>query len=340
MAVFRTENFSLDCGETLSVLDVAYEMYGTPAPDASNVILVLHGTTSTHQAAGTVTLDRRRGWWDDVIGPGKLFDTRHYAVVSSNMLGSCYGTTGPRSLDPRTRRPYGRSFPAITMADIVRAQYLLLEDLGVRRLTAVAGQAIGGLVAFQWAVDFPEFMAGVIATDCGPKNLFLTEASLPVLLDELSADPNWNGGDYYDRGGLEDAMTRLRIRTLESYQFEDKLTDVADRTQRRRLLERTARDWAREFDANSLVTLTRALSGFDVERQLHRIRARFLYVLADTDELYPASIGAETMRKLAAAGVDAEYLEVKSALGHYATTEEPEKWVPAARRFLQELSAA
>jgi homoserine O-acetyltransferase len=335
--VFRTREFSLDNGHSLQELAVAYETYGTLDKDASNAIVVLHGTTSTHHAAGTVTRDRRKGWWDRVIGTGKLFDTSRYCVIAPNMLGSSYGSTGPASIDPSTGRPYGTSFPDITLADMVRSQHLLMRSLGIAKLVAVAGQSIGGLLAFQWAVTCPEFMSGVIATDCGPKNLFRTADNLPVLIEELSRDPNWRDGDYYEAGGLEDAMTALRIKTLKSYQFEDTLTDVAEPEKRRQILESTAREWAREFDPNSLITLTKALSRYNVESELDRIQAKFFYVLADTDEFYPAEIGEDTMMKLRRAKVDTTYLEIQSLLGHYATTEEPEKWVPSAKRFLDAL---
>ena len=172
MPQFQSSNFRLESGDVLPQLTVAYEIYGSLNPDASNVILVAHGATSSHHAAGKVTLDRRMGWWDEVIGPERLFDTEKYCVVSSNMLGSCYGTTGPASVDPATGRVYGPWFPRITFLDIVTAQYLVLRSLGVKRLLAVAGSSLGGYQAFQWAVAFPDFMAGILALDTAPRDLF------------------------------------------------------------------------------------------------------------------------------------------------------------------------
>lgn len=327
----------LKSGEKLSDVEIAYETYGKLNSKLDNALIVLHGTTSTHHAAGDITLDRRRGWWDSIIGPGKLFDTGQYFIVSANMLGSSYGSTGPASTNPATGRPYGKSFPEICIEDIVDTQYALLRSLGIDKIVAVAGQAIGGLLAFQWAVRYPEYMAGVIATDCGPKNLFLNENSLPKLVNQLSAGPDWNNGNYYDSGGVKDAMTALRVSTLRSYQFMDKLKDVTGTQQKELILRSTAREWAEEFDANSLIVLTHALAIFDVEADLEKIRARIFYVLADTDELYPADIGADAVLKLRKAGVDVTYIEVKSRLGHYATTEEPEKWIYAAEKFLSAL---
>ena len=149
MPIFRTQNFKLTNGAVLADLDIAYECYGELASDKNNVILVTHGITSSHHAAGEITPDRRRGWWSEVIGPEKIFDTSRYCIVSSNSLGSCYGSTGPSSINPATGKPYGPSFPAFNYEDIVRAQHLMLRSLGVDKLVAVAGSSLGGFQAFR-----------------------------------------------------------------------------------------------------------------------------------------------------------------------------------------------
>jgi homoserine O-acetyltransferase len=338
MPTFHALDFELKSGIVLPELDVAYECYGEMTAEKDNVILVTHGITSSHHAAGPVTLDRRRGWWSEVIGPQMVFDTSHYCIVSSNILGSCYGTTGPAAVNPTTGNPYGATFPAITFEDIVRAQHLLLQSLGVRRLVAVAGNSIGGFQTFQWAVTFPDFMKGVIAMATGPKDLFDTGAGIPDLIGTLSEDPNWNDGDYYAQGGVVDALTALRVNTLKSYGFEDKLETGPDQSAPEFVILETAGDWAREFDAHSLVSLMHAWADFNVEDEFHKVRAKVFYVLCDTDELFPASVGQLVMSKFKSAGVDATYLEVKSRLGHYATTEEPEKWTREVEEFLRNLT--
>jgi homoserine O-acetyltransferase/O-succinyltransferase len=337
MAEFRSGDFQLEGGVVLPELRIAYEAYGTPSADASNVILVAHGATSSHVAAGKITPDRRMGWWDEVIGPGKLFDTTQYCVVSSNMLGSCYGSTGPSSIDPSAGAPYGPRFPDITFHDIVAAQHLLLRSMGVERLVAVAGSSLGGYQAFQWAVSFPDFMSGVIALDTAPRDLFDSAKAAESLLFELSAHESWKGGNYYATGGLRELLTEIRIKTLKSYGFEEQLRHLSSPQARQEAIRQVAADWAAEFDANSLIVLRRAMGTYNVENAMSRIRARLLYVLADTDEWYPGSLGEDVMRKLRAAGVDARFHEVRSAHGHYATTEEPEKWTPAAAQFLRKL---
>lgn len=337
MAIFRTHDFKLTNGASLANLEIAYECYGEMAADKDNVILITHGVTSSHHATGKPTLDRRRGWWNEVIGSGKLFDTDRYCIVSSNSLGSCYGSTGPASINPATDKPYGAEFPEFRYEDIVSAQHMMLRSMGVDGLIAVAGSSIGAFQVFQWAVTFPDFVAGLIALDTAPKDTFDSAAGIPGLIEALSSDPNWNGGDYYSKGSVETALTKLRINTLKSYGFEQKLTDMATQDARDAIVFEVARDWAREFDAHSLVALQRAWGKYNVENDFHKIRAKLFYVLCDTDEWFPASDGEAVMSKLTQAGVDATFLEVKSRHGHYATTEEPEKWVPDAEHFLRQL---
>jgi homoserine O-acetyltransferase len=334
MTIFRIPKFSLTNGEKLSEVEIAYECYGELNADKSNAILVTHGITASHIAAGIVTLDRRKGWWNEIIGPGQLFDTSKYCIVSSNVLGSCYGSTGPASINPTTGKPYGTHFPEICLEDIVSAQHMLLQSLGIEKLVAVAGSSVGGFQVFQWAVSFPDYMAGILALDTSLKDIVETGSSLKNLLHNLSEDQSWNDGDYYDRGGMEDKLTEIRIKTLKSYGFDEKLDETLDEPSREKILTDTAREWALEFDINSLITSMQSVASFDVEHELDKIRAKVLYILCDTDEWFPSSIGKEVTSKLTNVGVEAKFFEVHSKKGHFATTEEPEKWVPEAKKFL------
>jgi homoserine O-acetyltransferase len=338
MAIFCAPALILKNGVTLSDVEIAYEYYGELNEEKSNAILITHGTTSSHIAAGTVTLDRRKGWWNEVIGPGLLFDTTKYCMISTNVLGSSYGSTGPASINPAIGKPYGTDFPEICLEDIAQAQHLLLKSFGIEKLVAVAGASIGGFQAFQWAVTFPDYMSGIIALDTAPKDIVETGSSLNNLLSDLSTDPSWNNGNYYATGGMEDKLTELRINTLKSYGIEEKLDDTMNEVEREKVITDTAREWAREFDTNSLITQMRAVASFDVESVLDKIQAKVLYILCDTDEWFPSSIGKEVTSKLIDAGIDARFLEVHSRYGHYATIEEPEKWVPEAKCFLKSLS--
>ncbi|MBI3105252.1 MAG: alpha/beta fold hydrolase [Candidatus Rokubacteria bacterium] len=195
-------DFTLESGGILPEMTLAYETYGRLAPDGRNAILATHGYTSSAHAAGPPTpTDPLGGWWDGLIGPGKTIDSDHWFVVASNMLGSSYGSTGPSTVNPATGKPYGPDFPDITLGDIVHAQRLMLDSLGVRRLGAVAGPSFGGFQAFQWAVSYPDFMDGIGAVVTAPKG-FGGEASVTALRARLSTDPSWSDGWHYDRGGI------------------------------------------------------------------------------------------------------------------------------------------
>jgi homoserine O-acetyltransferase len=335
---FTTRTFPLEGGQVLPELTLAFESYGRLAPDGANAVLVTHGYTGHQHAAGPPTETYPGGgWWDGLIGPGKAIDTDRYFVVASNMLGSSYGSTGPSSLNPATGKPYGPDFPDITLGDIVRAQRRLLDGLGVRHLAAVAGLSYGGFQAFQWAVTYPDFVDGVVAAVSAPKGQG-GEASLKALLAELGADPNWHGGWHYDRGGIPATMTALRVDTLRRYGTEAILAaTVPDPVAREARLREMAAHWALQFDPNSLVTLRKAMIRFDAEPHLAKIRARVLYVLSRTDVIFPPSLAPAVMGKLAAAGVDASYVELDSDFGHQASGADWPKWAPALRAFLARL---
>ena len=338
--IHHSVNFELTSGLRLGELDIAYECYGELNDQKTNAIMVAHGISSSHIAAGEQTEDRRRGWYNELIGPGKFLDTDRYCVISSNCLGSCYGTTGPASTNPATGKPHGGDFPEISYVDMVRVQHLLLQELGIEHLMAFVASSIGGFQAFQWAVTFPEFISAIVALDTAPKDTLDFGSGVPGLLDLFSKDANWNDGDFYSKGSLVETLTAIRVETLKGYGFEDKLDAGLSVAEREAILADTARDWASEFDPHSLITLTRAGAAFDVEDDLSKIVAPILYVLCNTDEWFPASIGKDVVEKLLSAGVDATYHEVDSALGHFATTEEPEKWVPVAEDFLRRAISA
>jgi homoserine O-acetyltransferase len=335
------ENFRLESGRLLPEVTLAYETYGTLAPDGRNAILITHGYTSNHHAAGKYApTDPRPGWWDKLIGPGKAIDTTRVFVVSSNMLGSSHGSTGPASINPKTGKLYGPEFPPITLRDIVTAQRELLTRLGVTHLVAVVGPSYGGYQAFQWAVTFPDFMVGVVPVVSAPKGSGGDEA-VHKLVGRLAADPNWHGGWYYDRGGIIPTLTTMRIETLKRYGVEETLADsYPDPEKREARFRELAAAWAREFDANSLVVLRQASVQFDAERDFVNIRAKMLYVLSRTDKLFPPAIAPAVMEKLRGAGVDATYVEIDSDFGHMASGRDAEKWAPDLQAFLQRLSPA
>jgi homoserine O-acetyltransferase len=329
----------LESGQVLSEVTIAYETYGQLAPDGRNAILIAHGYTSNHHAASRCRpTDIQPGWWDRLIGPGKAIDTTRFFVVSSNVLGSCYGTTGPASMNPATGKPYGPEFPDISMRDIVKAQRALLARLGVTHLVAVAGPSMGGRQAFQWAVTFADFVDGIVPVASSPKGLGKDDAVL-TLIRRLSTDPNWNNGWYYERGGIIPTLMAIRMETLRRYGIDAVLgSSHPNPEQREARIRRQAEAWAHQFDAHSLVVLRKASVRFDAQRDFGIIRAKVLYVLSRTDQLFPPTMGARVMGRLQAAGVDATYVEIDSDYGHLASGREAEQWAPALQSFLERLT--
>jgi homoserine O-acetyltransferase len=331
-------DFRLESGQVLPAVTLAYETYGRLAADGRNAILVTHGFTSSHHMAGRyAATDAAPGGWDGLIGPGKAIDTTRHFVVSSNMLGSSYGSTAPASLNPATGKRYGPDFPDITLRDIVGAQRRMLDMLGVTHLVAVAGPSYGGYQAFQWAVTYPEFVDGIVPVVSAPKNRG-GDATVKSLVDRFAADPNWNGGWYYDRGGIRSVMLPMRIETLQRYgQNEILAVSIPDPAARAARIREMAEKWVAEFDPNSMVTLRKAAVAYDAQKDFDKMRAKVLYVLSRTDKLFPPSISPGVMDALTKAGVDARYVEIDSEFGHSASGPEWAKWGPALRDFLTRL---
>jgi homoserine O-acetyltransferase len=292
----------LDCGVELPVR-VAYETYGTLAPQRDNVILVCHALSGdahaagySAEAAGRSTRDgfgaddrdgssgKGLGWWDGMIGPGKAFDTDRYFVVSTNLLGGCRGTTGPSSIDPATERPYGSDFPVITVADMVRTERAFLDELGIERLAAVAGGSLGGMQGFEWAILYPDQVDAVVA-------IASTHALQPqgvawnaIAREAIMRDPAWHDGHYYDTGDAPTAgmgvarmighitylsAPGLRDKFGRRLQFADDIryTISEPEFEVESYLRHQAASFVNRFDANTYVYTSRALTYFDLARQ-------------------------------------------------------------------------
>jgi homoserine O-acetyltransferase len=335
---FTFRDFRLSSGEILPEVTLAYVTRGALAPDGRNAILVTHGYTSGPRMIEP-GIASSEGAWSTLVGPAAPIDTDRYFVVCSNMLGSSYGSTNAASTDPRTGRPYGSSFPQITVPDIVTAQKRLLEHLGVTHLRAVVGPSYGGFQAFQWAVTFPDFMDGVAPVVTSP--LPPQSDREQGLLAWFEKDPNWNGGDYYDRGGVHGTLAALRVDTLTRYGLAASLAErFPDPVARDAELRRIASAWADVFDANSLFILGRAMATYDVSMDFGRIKVPVLYVLSRTDALFPPSLAPQVMADLQAAGVNASYVEIDSEHGHLASGADAGKWAPALRAFITALESA
>ncbi len=336
------KDFRLQNGEVLPEVTIAFETYGDLALDGRNAILLTHGYTNSQKAAGAYPGEKPSGSWNEYVGPGKVIDTDKVFVVSANMLGSSWGSTSPAFTNPKTGKPYGPDFPDITVVDIINTQYQLLQHLGVKHLIAVVGASYGGYQAFQWSVSYPDFVDGIVPVVSAPHPSPTTgnQQDLDDLVKRLSEDPNWNGGDYYAKGGVLGTTTQMRIETLKEYGIEQQLIkQFPEEAAREAEIQRQAEVWARAFDANSLIVLKRAEVRWSVLEQLKAVKAKVLYVLISSDKVFPpSSIAKNVMDKMKSAGVDAEYLLVESDLGHIGYAREAGKIGPKIRELLARLA--
>jgi homoserine O-acetyltransferase len=334
----------LASGATLPRARLAYESYGTLNAAGDNAVLITHGYTGSHHAAGRYAPGKAPPGvaedappaWSLMIGPGKPIDTDRLFVVSSNMLGSAFGSTGPASPNPATGKPWGPDFPTIAVTDIIAAQRLLLAQLGVRHLVAVMGTSYGGYQAFQWAVTYPEAMHAIIAVNTAPKGSG-DQAQTRTLIERLAQDPNWNGGRYYENGGIQPTLLEMRIATLKNYGIEAQLAGrFPDAAAREAEIHRLATPWAQAFDGNSLVALRRAAVDFNAERDFPRIKARVLYALTTTDRLFPPTIAPAVIQKMAEAGVTGQFFEIRNEFGHIGANTDSPDWVPTLAGFMRQ----
>jgi homoserine O-acetyltransferase/O-succinyltransferase len=328
----------LESGERLGPVTIAYETYGTLDKDRANAILVFHALSGDAHAAGYHTGDDRPGWWDNMIGPGKAFDTDKYFIICSNVIGGCRGSTGPASENPATGRPYGLGFPLLSVRDMVEAQAKLIDGLGIDKLLCVTGGSMGGMQALQWAVSHPERVRSAIpiATTArhSPQQIAFNEVGRQAVM----ADPNWNGGDYYDGTQPTRGLAVARMVGHITYMSDESMAEKFGRRFKDHgkgakfepdfevegYLQYRGDNFVKRFDANSYLYITKALDYFDLdsgkglENVLKSVRAKLLVVAFKSDWLYPAYQSREIVRACKLAGVDATYCELNSNYGHDA----------------------
>jgi homoserine O-acetyltransferase/O-succinyltransferase len=332
----------LDGGALLSPVDIAYETYGTLAPDAGNAILVCHALTGDQHLASAHPVTGKPGWWTRMVGPGKPIDTDRYFVICANVLGSCLGSSGPATINPATGAPWAMGFPVITIRDMVRAQAMLLDHLGIARLFAVIGGSMGGMQALSWAATFPERVAAAVVIASAARHSAQNIAFHEVGRQAIMADPKWRGGDYYadndpPAAGLAVARMAAHITYLSeaglTAKFGRKLQSRDAKTfgfdadfQVESYLRHQGIAFVERFDANSYLYITRALDYFDLAEEhggvlanaFHGNGTRFCLVSFDTDWLYPTSESRSIVHALNAAGAPASFVELKSPFGHDA----------------------
>ncbi len=332
----------LDGGGSLSPVEIAYETYGTLAPDGVNAILVCHALTGDQHVASVHPRTGKPGWWTRMVGAGKPIDPARHFVVCANVLGSCMGSSGPASVNPATGTEWGMAFPVITIRDMVRAQAMLLDHLGVDRLKAVVGGSMGGMQALSWPATFPDRVEAAVVIAATARHTAQNIAFHEVGRQAVMADPLWRGGEYYASNEPPAAgLAVARMAAHITYLSEAGLTEKFGR----RLQSREAKSFGFDadfqvesylrhqgiafvdrFDANSYLYITRAMDYFDLAEEhggrladaFRAAPARFCLVSFDTDWLYPTAESRRIVHALNAAGARASFVELSSPYGHDA----------------------
>ena len=349
------EALPLDSGETLTPVTVAYETYGELNANRTNAVLVLHAFSGDAHAAGVSEVDGAPGWWDSMIGPGKGFDTNKYFVICSNVVGGCAGTTGPNSPCPTDGRPYGSRFPFVTIRDMVRLQAMLVRELGIERLLAVAGGSMGGMQALEWAVSYSEMTAAVIPIATTYRHSAQQIAFNEVGRQAIMADPDFQAGDYYGGPGPSRGLAVARMVGHITYMSDDSMREKFGRRRRatglddgesgifeiESYLRYRGGQFVTRFDANSYIVITRAMDTFDLTETAQALgdifegcRSRFLVLSFTSDWLYPSYQSHEIVRALRGRNQEVAYVELPSNYGHDAFLVEAGEQTEIIRGFL------
>ncbi len=337
----------LDGGALLSPVEIAYETYGTLNVDASNAVLICHALTGDQHVASPHPVTGKPGWWARMVGPGKPVDPARHFIVCANVLGSCMGSSGPATINPATSAPWGMAFPVITIRDMVRAQALLLDHLGIAVLQAVVGGSMGGMQALSWPATFPERVRAAVVIASTARHTAQNIAFHEVGRQAVMADPKWRGGAYYDLGDPPAAgLAVARMAAHITYLSEAGLTEKFGRRLQARpdrpdgaisfgfdadfqiesYLRHQGISFVDRFDANSYLYITRAMDYFDLGGEhgghlanaFRATKARFCLVSFDTDWLYPTAQSRAIVHALNAAGAPVSFVELSSPYGHDA----------------------
>jgi homoserine O-acetyltransferase/O-succinyltransferase len=356
--------FKMDAGVSLSPLTIAYQTYGELNASKSNAILVCHALTGDQHVANTHPITGKAGWWHTMVGPNRPIDTNRYFVIASNVVGGCMGTTGPASLNPATGRPYGLDLPLVTIKDMVRAQAMLIDHLGIDMLFCVAGGSMGGMQVLQWVASFPErvFAAMPIATAArhSSQNIAFHEVGRQAVM----ADPDWRQGRYLEEGviptkGLAVArmaahITYLSDEALQS-KFGRKLQDRAAPTfsfdadfQIENYLRYQGTSFVDRFDANSYLYVTRACDYFDLAADyggslayaFKGSKSRFCVVSFNSDWLYPTQASRAIVHALNAGGASVSFVDIETDRGHDAFLLDTPEFIATSHGFLNSAARA
>lgn len=338
----ETLPLKLDCGLDLGPYQIAYTTYGKLNAEKSNAVLVCHALTGDQHVANVNPITGKPGWWTTMIGPGKVIDTDRFFVICSNVLGGCLGSSGPKESDPATGKPYGLRFPVITIRDMVNAQAMLLDHLGIQQLFCVIGGSMGGMQVLQWAASYPERVFAAIPIACAAKHSAQNIAFHEVGRQAIYADPQWHKGDYFEhntipRAGLAVARMAAHITYLSEAALHRKFGRNLQNRERitygfetefqvESYLLHQGSSFVERFDANSYLYITRAMDYFDLAAQAGGVLAnvfkgtktKFCVVSFTSDWLFPTSENKEIVRALNAAAANVSFVEIETDKGHDA----------------------
>jgi homoserine O-acetyltransferase/O-succinyltransferase len=355
-AKFDTE-LRLESGRILGPIEIAYETYGTLNQARSNAILVAHAWTgSAHLAGRNSPEEKRGGWWDEIVGPGRLLDTDRYFVICSNVIGSCFGSTGPTSTNPKTGKRYNLAFPVITVRDMVKAQELLIDQLGIDKLFCALGGSMGGMQALEWATQLPHRVASAVVLATTPRPSAQAISLNAVARWAIFNDPNWKKGEY--RKNPKDGLALARgighitflsdesmtAKFARRFSARDGQFDFFGQFEVERYLNYNGYNFVDRFDANSFLYLAKALDLYDVasgceslEEAFEPVRAKLQFFAFTSDWLYPPAQTEEMVAALQKLGKPVEYHLIESSYGHDAFLLEHETFTPMVREFLDQV---
>ncbi|OGH95909.1 MAG: homoserine O-acetyltransferase [Candidatus Melainabacteria bacterium GWF2_32_7] len=356
-----SEKIKLENGLDFGPITVAYETYGKLNENKDNAILVLHALSGDAHAAGYHSQeDKKPGWWDDMIGPGRAFDTNKYFVISSNILGGCKGTTGPASINPETQKPYALTFPMITVEDMVKVQKKLIDYLGIQSLLSVTGGSMGGMQAMEWAINYPEMVKSVIVIASTSRLSAQGIAFNQVGRSAIISDPNWNNGNYYDSEAPAMGLAIARMIGHITYLSEESMHQKFGRKLQNKTeldfsfdinfqvesyLRYQGKSFVDRFDANSYLYITKAMDYFDIPQKygsltkaFKQIGAKFLVISFSSDWLFPPEQSKDIVKTLMKIDKEVTYCDIESPYGHDAFLLEYKQQAKMVKGFLKSVT--
>ena len=354
---------TLESGARLGPVTIAYETCGQLNDDKSNAVLICHALSGDSHVAGYYSEDDPKpGWWDIMVGPGKGIDTDKYFIICSNILGSCIGSTGPCTYNPKTVEPYGLDFPVVTIGDMVKCQKALLDHLGIKRILSVIGGSIGGMQVLEWCVSYPEMVVSAIPLATTTRHSALAIAFNEVARQAIMADPNWNNGDYYSGSKPDLGLAVARMIGHITYlsdesmriKFGRRLQDKSDFSfnfdadfQVESYLRYQGAKFVDRFDANSFLYITKAADYYDLEKQhgngsaveaFYKAKAKFLVVSFTSDWLYPTYQSRAMVKAIKKNGLDVSFCEIEADWGHDAFLLPSESLTAMVKGFLERVN--